>query len=145
MGKRWLVAILLILTTSIFFSGCEFVGSNIDTTKKKISIEEAKKLIYATKDFAKLSKQDNRINEITPPEVWRQAGRQLFKMSGGSSLETFVVTDREAMHIGNGFGGLGVTSALPFDVNKDGIVDIVYAYSFGSGINRSVIAWLDLE
>ncbi|MNI67276.1 hypothetical protein D3C73_1228990 [compost metagenome] len=47
--------------------------------------------------------------------------------------------------LGIGFGGYGVTSVVPYDVNLDGNIDLVYAYSFGSGIHRSVLAWMDLQ
>ncbi|MNC33740.1 hypothetical protein D3C76_231620 [compost metagenome] len=84
--------------------------------------------------------------DITPPDVWEQTGLQLFKnIERASNGDTFAVSDGKAVQIGIGFGGYGVTSAVPYDVNKDGTVDIVYAYSFGSGIHRSVIAWLDLQ
>lgn len=109
----------------------------------KISIEEAKKLIVATQDFSQASsnfKYD--LTEITPSDIWEKTKLQLFK---DSSSETFIVTNQKAVHIGNGFGGFGVTSAVPYDVNKDGILDLVYAYSWGSGIHRSIISWIDLK
>lgn len=82
------------------------------------------------------------LTEITPSDIWDKTKLQLFK---DSDSETFIVTNQKAVHIGNGFGGFGVTSAVPYDVNKDGILDLVYAYSWGSGIHRSVISWIDLK
>ncbi|MNC55356.1 hypothetical protein D3C75_1048820 [compost metagenome] len=38
-----------------------------------------------------------------------------------------------------------MTSVVTYDVNLDGKLDLVYAYSFGSGIHRSVLAWMDLQ
>ncbi len=68
---------------------------------------------------------------------------QIFKTTAGYVCETFVYHNQQMTHIGNGFGGFGVTSIVPFDVNSDGNMDIVYAYSFGSGIHRSIISWCD--
>jgi hypothetical protein len=117
----------------------------VHETKKKISIEEAKKLIVATQNFSHLSNMEFELIEITPSDIWDHTKCQLFKIVAGSNLETFIVTNQEAIQIGNGLGGFGVTSAVPYDVNKDGAMDIVYAYSFGSGMHRSIISWIDLK
>ncbi len=111
----------------------------------KLSIEEASKIILTTPDFSKLSNKETDLIEITSSSIWDNTKLQLFKSVGDSSLETFIVTNQEAFHIGIGFGGLGVTSVVPYDVNNDGTLDLVYAYSFGSGIHRSVISWFDLK
>ncbi|KGE17680.1 hypothetical protein [Paenibacillus wynnii] len=111
----------------------------------KVPIEEANRLILATQDIPKSSGKDMDLIEITPSDFWDQTRLQLFKMVGDSSWETFIVSKQKAVHIGNGFGGYGVTSAVPFDLNKDGTLDVVYAYSYGSGIHRSEISWLDLK
>ncbi|MDQ0192837.1 hypothetical protein [Paenibacillus wynnii] len=109
----------------------------------KVTIEEANKLILATQDITLTENMD--LIEITSPDIWDQTNLQLFKIVGNSSWETFIVSKQKVVHIGIGFGGYGVTSVVPFDVNKDGTLDVVYAYSFGSGIHRSVISWLDLK
>ncbi|WP_379150997.1 hypothetical protein [Paenibacillus sp. sgz5001063] len=107
---------------------------------------QAEALILADKKLSATSEMTSHLIDITPLDIWEQTGRQLFKnVEGTSSWDTFAVSAGSAVQIGMGFGGFGVTSAVPYDVNKDGTVDIVYAYSFGSGIHRSVIAWLDLE
>jgi hypothetical protein len=117
----------------------------VKQTKKKISIADAKKLILATQYFSQSINTEFELVEITPTDIWDKTMHQLFKIVGGSNWETFIVTNQEAIHIGNGFGGFGVTSTVPYDVNKDGTMDIVYAYSFGSGIHRSIISWIDLK
>jgi hypothetical protein len=79
------------------------------------------------------------VAEITPTDVWEKTKCQLFKVVDGSSWETYIVKDQKAIHVGNGGGGFGVTSVMPYDINSDGNVDLVYAYSYGSGIHRSPI------
>lgn len=82
--------------------------------------------------------------DMTTDDIWEQTHCQLFKLRVGFGLETFLVNNRKAAKIGSGFGGFGVTSAVPFDVDQDGNTDIVYAYSYGSGLDVSAVAWIDL-
>ncbi|WP_143191898.1 hypothetical protein [Paenibacillus sp. P46E] len=112
----------------------------------KLTSEQAGALILANKNLSASSEMASHLIDITPSDIWEQTGHQLFKnIEATSSWDTFAVSEEKAVQIGMGFGGFGVTSAVPYDVNKDGTVDIVYAYSFGSGLHRSVIAWLDLQ
>lgn len=137
MKNRLLVALFTVLTFCFLFSAYD---------SKKISIEEAEKLILATPDISQSNKTDIELMEITPSNIWDQTKCQLYKIVDDyKNSETFIVKNQKAVRIGNGFGGFGVTSAVPYDVNKDGILDIVYAYSFGSGIHRSVISWIDIK
>ncbi|KWX77087.1 hypothetical protein [Paenibacillus jilunlii] len=113
---------------------------------RKLTSEQAGKLIRANMNESASRVSMDHLTDITSPDIWEQTGYQLFKNTEeASSRDTFAVSDGKAVQIGIGFGGYGVTSAVPYDVNKDGTTDIVYAYSFGSGIHRSVIAWLDLH
>ncbi|CAM3258864.1 hypothetical protein PALU110988_11965 [Paenibacillus lupini] len=108
---------------------------------RKLSVEEAEKLIAASQNIAQSSDKNAEIKEITSADTWDKTKVQLFRIAE----ETFIIKNQKVIHIGNGFGGNGVTSAVPYDVNKDGITDIIYAYSFGSGMHRSMISWIDLK
>lgn len=146
MKNKLLMGLITMLIFSFLFSACDSKKIIIEETKEKISIEEAKKLILATPDISQSSKTDIELIEITPSNIWDQTKCQLYKIVDDyKNSETFIVTNQKAVHIGNGFGGFGVTSAVPYDVNKDGVLDIVYSYSFGSGIHRSVISWIDIK
>lgn len=142
MNNKMLMGFSIMVTLCFLFSACDSNEESIEESKKKLSIEEANKLILATQDISHSGNMENDLLEITPSDIWDKTKLQLFK---DSSLETFIVTNQKAVHIGIGFGGFGVTSAVPYDVNKDGTLDVVYAYSFGSGIHRSVISWIDLK
>jgi hypothetical protein len=124
-----------LLSVILLFTAC-------DSKSEKLSVKEAETIIQELLGQQKVSLVSE-LNEITPPEVWSETKHQIFKDS--SSLETFVVAEGKAAVAGNGFGGAGVTSMVPYDVNNDGTTDLVYAYSFGSGIHRSVISWMDLN
>ncbi|MGO4106093.1 hypothetical protein [Paenibacillus sp. YAF4_2] len=112
-----------------------------DVIHEKLSIEEAEKLIAASQNVAQSSDKNAEIKEITSADIWDKTKCQLFRIAE----ETFIIKNQKVIHIGNGFGGNGVTSAVPYDVNKDGITDMIYAYSFGSGMHRSQISWMDLR
>lgn len=124
-----------LLPVSMLLSGCD---------SGKISVNEAKRIIQESQELP-MGSMDSELVEITPPDVWAETKSQLFRISGSSSMETYIVADNKAAVLGNGFGGFGVTSAVPFDANGDGTIDLVYAYSFGSGMHRSVISWMDLS
>jgi hypothetical protein len=141
------MVLLTILTLCFLFSACDSNETPNEEAHKKMSIEEATKLILETQPPSQFSNFEMDLIEITPSNIWDKTKIQLFKNIGYSMLsgETFIVTNQEAIHIGIGFGMYGITSAVPYDVNKDGSMDIVYAYSYGSGIHRSVISWIDLK
>ncbi|WP_372660920.1 hypothetical protein [Cohnella sp.] len=130
MINKFLMGFLTMLTVCLLLSACDSNEKSIEKAKKKISIEEANKLILETQDFSQSSNMENGVIEITPSEIWDKTKIQLFK---DSSSETYIVTNQKAVHIGEAFGGFGVTSALPYDVNKDGTLDLVYA-----GMNESL-------
>lgn len=139
--------VLVVLASNVLISACD--SNNIKAEPSIVpeqahrqSVEEAEALISSS-DFARSKPLDKPI-EITPPDVWERMKCQLFKLSVSGSAETFIVKESKAFHIGIGFGGFGVTSVVPYDVDRDGKLDIVYAYSFGSGLNRTLISWMDL-
>jgi len=45
--------------------------------------------------------------------------------------------------LGIGFGGYGVVDMLLYDYTGDGVADLLYSYSWGSGIHRSCAAYFD--
>ncbi|UQZ32208.1 hypothetical protein C2I18_00770 [Paenibacillus sp. PK3_47] len=139
MSKRYRAVLLGmgVLPVSLLLAAC-------DSDSSRVSAQEAMQLIQQSQYIPEGSAEEDLV-EITPPGVWKATQSQLFRLPGSSSLETYVVADHQAVRIGNGFGGYGVTSVVPFDANDDGTTDLVYAYSFGSGIHRSVISWLDLS
>ncbi len=141
-GRKGLLGLLAIVLAVVLAAGCNS-GSGVTAAgeNQRMALGEAEKLIFAADSVP----GDLELAEITPEDVWAQCGCQLFKIvDGGSSWETFVVKEGKATLIGRGFGGFGVTSVVPYDVNRDGTTDLVYAFSFGSGLHRSVLGWLDM-
>ncbi len=125
-------------------AGLLLTACNTEAKPAKLSVQDAEAVIRESLgEKAGTVALSVELTEITPEDVWEETGYQLFK--DGSSLDTYVVADGKAAVLGTGFGGYGVTSVVPYDVSGDGTKDLVYAYSYGSGIHRSVISWMDLE
>jgi hypothetical protein len=117
----------------------ESVVTSVSTEKhERVSAEEAQNLIeqYLKTDSVVLQLP---IVEVSGNDIFEDLGCQVFKDSG---FEAYVIRDKKVTHIGMGFGGMGVTSIYTADLNKDGQFELVYTYSWGSGLHRSHVAVL---
>lgn len=75
--------------------------------------------------------------DITPQNVYDEIGCRIFKIVYD---QTYVVFKGKLYPIGREFGGFGITDINTCDFDNDGQKDIVYTYSWGSGLHRSNIA-----
>ena len=82
-----------------------------------------------------------KIYEITPKNVKDEIGCQIFKVN--STCETYVVNKSKVYAIGLGFGGFGVVSIETCDFDDNDEKDLIYTFSWGSGLHRSHIGILD--
>jgi hypothetical protein len=93
------------------------------------------------------------IYEITPPSVRAEIKCQLFKVN--STCETYLIYNSKVYHIGLGFGGMGLISIETCDFDGNNQKDLIYTFSWGSGLHRSHIGifnfsneheeWLDFK
>jgi hypothetical protein len=93
------------------------------------------------------------IYEITPEDVKEEIGCQIFKVN--YTCETYVIHKSKLFAIGFGFGGNGITDIKTCNFDGDGQKDLIYTFSWGSGIHRSHIGvfnfskeqeeWLDFQ
>jgi hypothetical protein len=82
---------------------------------------------------------------LTADDTWKRLGTQVFQVTGPvQNYETFAIRDKKVHQLGRGIGGQGVTSLCVADLNRDKRPELVYAYSWGSGIHRSHVAVLDI-
>lgn len=65
---------------------------------------------------------------------------QIFRVTDGPfARETFLISGETVLRLGTAFGGQGVTSIRVSDLDRDGSAELLFAYSFGSGIHQSWI------
>lgn len=92
-------------------------------------------------DKTKMSKEDKlkyySIYDITPKEVKEEIGCQIFKVN--YSCESYVVYKSKVFHIGLGSGGFGVVNLTTCNFDGNGQKDLIYTFSWGSGLHRSQI------
>jgi hypothetical protein len=78
------------------------------------------------------------LKEMTTGEIWDRLGAQVFQVSGDIFMyDTFLVKRGQVTPLGIGFGGMGVTTLAVTDLDRDGQPELLYTYSFGSGIHQS--------
>jgi hypothetical protein len=79
--------------------------------------------------------------ELPVPEVWESLPIQIFRVTEGPfARETFLIDSETALRLGTAVGGQGVTSIRVGDLDQDGSPELLFAYSFGSGLHQSRIA-----
>lgn len=78
---------------------------------------------------------------ITPDYVRNNSKFQIFKYS--VSCATFLLYDGEIYPLGAYFGGFGVVSLAMADLNTDGMQELYFTSSWGSGLHRSNAAYFD--
>ena len=65
---------------------------------------------------------------------------QVFQVADGIyQYESFLLQNGDLYPMGAAFGGMGVNSLLTTDLDGDGAAELIFTYSFGSGIHRSQI------
>lgn len=77
---------------------------------------------------------------VTADDV-KEAGYSVFKYD--TSCASFLLYENSVYPLGEWFGGLGVTSMAIRDSDNDGLNELYYTYSWGSGIHRSHAAYFD--
>jgi LysM repeat protein len=78
------------------------------------------------------------VEEITPEDAWQRMAVQVFKVTDGVDIyETFLVHQGQVVQLGTAFGGMGVEHMAVTDLDNDQNPELLFTYSFGSGIHQS--------
>lgn len=108
-----------------------------------ISTSQAEKLV---KEWCKHNKSeccwkaDSKLIDITTKEIRDRLHAQVFMFRGYTDgTDAFLVKDGKIYPMSNGFGGWGLTDVCVFDVNHDAKDELIYSYSYGSGMHFSII------
>ncbi len=81
--------------------------------------------------------------EVTPDATWETLRIQIFRVTDGL-LESaaFAVAANDVIPLTERWGGDGILSLLVADIDGDRQDDLVYTYSWGSGVDRTELAAL---
>ena len=98
-------------------------------------------------DKTEMSKEDQlkyySVSDITPENVKKEIGCQIFKIN--YTCESYAIHKGEFFRIGFGFGGYGVVTLTTCEFDENGQKDLIYTFSWGSGLHRSHIGIFDFS
>lgn len=157
MNKRLLLVLFVILI--LVFTSCTNGNPNESSSTEQTSEISSNQQNYMTGHCSKdnvsefmsvLGKQElgglssgfvldeEHCYNVTPDRIAEETSAQIFKFS--DSCATFIYLHGQAYPFGEWFGGYGFVNAVPCDFDHDGNADILYTYSCGSGLHRSLVA-----
>lgn len=79
--------------------------------------------------------------DVTPEAVSAAMDCRIFK--DPDECDAFLLDGEELFALGFGFGGYGFTSAVPLEYGFNEVPDLLFTYSWGSGMHRSHLALFD--
>lgn len=110
--------------------------------KGRSPLSEANSLVTAWYKKIGLSHVAN-LHEITPAGVWLKTHGQIYEDATDFGGDGFYIKDKLVYHISTGFGGFGINNIVVCDIDNDKHPEIVYTYSWGSGLHRAQIGVID--
>lgn len=146
--RRWMILLLAVLlaaavcvavfATAAHSGAVKYAGQPYASaiTASQVDLED----FFAAMDELP-QEQQNACVEITPEAVSEVTDWRIFTVEKQYS---FLLADGEVHTLCGYWGGWGVTSALPWDYDGNGVLDLLYTYSWGSGIHRSHVAIFDM-
>ena len=75
------------------------------------------------------------LKELTTEDVFERMGLQVFIDTGGGT--SYVIEQGRVTELCEGFGGHGLQSMCVADLDDDQNLELVFTYSWGSGVHRS--------
>lgn len=90
-----------------------------------------------------LSTQIDAFQDITPENVFKETGCQIFKSK--ETCESYLLYNGNLYTLGEGFGGFGIVDLETSDFDGNGEKELLYTYSWGSGMHRSCLGYFDLS
>lgn len=130
----WLIFVL-------FLVGCGGKPEIPVIPYERISVEEAEELVRAwmfDRNPDMNPAAEFPLEDVTAEEVWRQLGGQIFKLKDPFvGFDLVLILDGRIIILGN---GVDPENMCITDLNEDGEAELLYTYSWGSGILRSGIA-----
>lgn len=149
MRKQNILAIILLPLLMVSLVGCSSDGPTLEhkTDKDEIAQFQHSK-DGVDKFYHQLSDRKGETN-IPSIETYNNVTTDNLKKLGVSIFkdgkdEAYLKYYDDIYEFAAGFGGYGFINAVVCDYDNNGISDILYTYSFGSGTHRSEVAVFDL-
>lgn len=139
-----IIFLLIIVTLVVTLFGCTHKTEQSSNWEKQDIIEFESLL----NDFIKINNITSSIDidafrDITPENIFEETGCQIFK--NGKTCESYLLYEGNLYTLGIGFGGLGIVDIVTADFDGNGEKELLYTYSWGSGIHRSSLGYFDLS
>ncbi len=143
---------ILIVTLSFLFMTLSSCATGLSTSLKHVDVNEEIAFKYSKEgvdDFYQLFFNLNKDKHVEEKETFynvttdniKKLNISLFKDGKG---ETYLLHEDEIYFFAPGYGGYGFVNAITCDYDNNGTSDILYTYSYGSGVHRSEVALFDL-
>jgi hypothetical protein len=142
-----------LLATIVLFSG---LGESAPVNPVRLSLVEASTAVC--KEILRLEPDMNPstdfpIKEITTDEMWTRLHAQLFVVTDGIYLhQAYIILDQKVSPLGVALGGSGIMSMCVVNLDKSSQPQLLFTYSWGSGIHRSIVgiwteasSWIDAK
>ncbi len=86
------------------------------------------------------------LDELTTEEMWERLEVQLFSVTDGVRAgNSYLVHEGRVLALCGGLGGHGIQSACVTDFDADGVPELTYTWSWGSGIHRTHVGICRLD
>ncbi len=125
----------------------EYIWSIFRIEKYAVSLsvqgtqEGVKGFLALLKDRGPQMYESDTCYNITPDEIAKATGYRVFKFD--KSCASYLLFENEIYPLGEWLGGLGVVSMAAADLDADGLQELYFTYSFGSGLHRAHADYFD--
>lgn len=147
--KKFLSLVLLSLTCLV--SSCS--SSNINSSQyiekdEKVSFSYSKEGVDSF--YSQLeTREDEHIGLLNKDSCYnittdnlKSLDVNIFKFE--DECDTYMLYKDDIYYMGASFGGYGFINAVTCDFDNNGVADILFTHSFGSGIHRSVVSLFNM-
>lgn len=136
----------MVVTLLVTLFGCSNKKIEQPSAWKRQDLQEFKTIFS---DFAKKQNikesyiEIDAFHDITTENVFKETGCQIF--TNGKTCESYLLYEENLYTLGIGFGGVGIVDIVTCDFDDNGKKELLYTYSWGSGLHRSCIGYFDLS
>lgn len=116
----------------VWFTSCRTTEKSTDGVKELEGLVDGKPVFDIKGDAC---------FQITPKSIKENSDYRIFKYDRSSA--SYVLYKGKAHQLGNSFGGSGLDSVQLADLNNDGINELYFTCSWGSGIGRGNVGYFD--